>query len=148
MKTSSIKELRSSWGHGLLLLQQVYKPILKRNHVTPAEKRILYGLDKHGPMSKQDLARAIVLGPSAVTRAMQRLEAQHEIKRKIDLNDRRFIQLELTVKGKKKIDSIQKQALLVFEQACAGISQKNIIFLHQSLESINNHLTEIIGEIS
>lgn len=148
MKTSDLQALRASWGHGLLLLQGIYKPILKRENVSPAQKRILYGLDKHGAMTKQELAKAVVLDPSALTRAMQRLEAIQYIRRDIDVNDKRYIQLELTDKGKKKIASIKKQAFAIFKQACVDINPKDILLLQKSLESINHRLTQLMEEIS
>ena len=148
MKMSDLEALRESWGHGLLLLQGIYKTILKRENVTPAQKRILYGLDRYGSMTKKELAKAVVLDPSALTRAMQRLEMQQYIRRDIDVNDKRYIQLELTDKGKKKIASIKKQAFAIFKQSCVDVNPENILLLQKSLESINHRLTQLMEEIS
>lgn len=146
MNHKQINQLRGAWGHGLLLLQRIYRPILSEQQVTPAEKRILYGLYKHKALSKQALAKAVVLEPSAITRAMQRLEKQGDIKRCVDDKDRRSIQLTLTPRGKNKIESIQKKALTVFKQACNNIQDNEIAVLTDVLTKININLTKILEE--
>ena len=148
MNAELINELKDSWAYGLLLLQRIYKPILAKYGVTPAEKRILYGLSKHQELSKQDLAKAVVLEPSAITRAMQRLENNKDIKRHVDVNDKRSILLMLTPKGRKKIEIIQKEFLDVFKLACHDINDDDIINLAHTLEKLNQKLTNLLEEAS
>lgn len=146
MNDRIINELKDSWGYGLLLLQRIYRPILSQHGVTPAEKRILYGLNKHQKLSKQDLAKAVVLEPSAITRAMQRLEKNKYIQRHVDLNDKRSILLMLTAKGRKKINAIQKEALDIFKLACHDIHHDDIINLTNTLEKLNQQLIHLLEE--
>ena len=144
MKINNINKLKGAWGHGLLLLQRVSSPILRDKQVTPAEKRILYGLYRHEKLSKRELAKAVVLEPSAITRAMQRLEKDGDIKRCIDQQDRRSIQLTLTAKGKQKIESIQSEALDFFKDACIDITDAELIVLTNTLNKINDKLTKLL----
>ena len=144
MKCSNINQLKDAWGYGLLLLQRIYRPILNDHQVTPAEKRILYGLSKHEQLSKQELAKVVVLEPSAITRAMQRLEQQGDIKRYVDPQDRRSIQLMLTVKGRKKINAIGLAATKIFKRACVNMTDEQISQLTETLSAISDNLMTIL----
>lgn len=112
-----IEQLMQCWGRNILLWQRIMRPILEQNDVTPADKRILYGLFKAGSITKTDLAEKVILEGSSLTRSLQRLAKQGMlICNSLDA-DRRCVLLKLTPQGNDKVKKIKHQAYLAFKSA-------------------------------
>ena len=69
----SKETLKNELGGMLLMWQRFHRPILHKHGVTPADKRILYGLGGVESISKNDLAKKVVLENSSLTRSIDRL---------------------------------------------------------------------------
>jgi DNA-binding MarR family transcriptional regulator len=126
MKNNEIQKFSDSWGQAILLWQRLRRPILQQQQVMPADKRILYGLHRHGPCSKKALAKYIVLEHSSLTRSLDRLEQKRFITRLIDAQDNRYVELNLTTAGVKKVLAIKQQSLLQLKKALGDISLQDV----------------------
>ena len=82
---------------------------LTRGEITLPQFWALGYLDRNGKSKMNSLARHLKISPSATTGLIDRLMLQGLVARKDDLHDRRIVWIELTVKGKGIIKSINKQ---------------------------------------
>ncbi len=120
------EKLRSTWGQNILLWMRLHRPILQQHNVTATDKRILYGLSNHSGISKNQLAKEIVLTESSLTRSLDRLEKQNLIQRLTDKDDKRFVELKLTPQGITKVKAIKKSALQLLKTASTNIKEEDL----------------------
>lgn len=74
--------------------------LLEEFDLKPGQARILFELNRQGGMSQKELAEKMDVTPPSVTMAIQKMEKQEYITRRLDEKDQRIIRLEITDKGK------------------------------------------------
>ncbi len=104
--------------------------------IHPAHGRILYVLWQEGPMQINELARRVSLGKSALTNALDRLEATGEVKRVRSEEDRRIITVELTPKNKDTKKLYEEVSRAMTKLFYAGFSDGEISRFERDLERI------------
>jgi len=82
---------------------------LTRGEITLPQFWALDYLDRNGNSKMNNLAKHLKISPPATTGLIDRLILQGLVVRKDDFHDRRMIWIELTVKGRGIIKSINKQ---------------------------------------
>lgn len=79
--------------------------------ISVAEWRVLSHLSQSDQVSIRDIQQRVNLEKSKVSRAASRLENSGLVKKRVDANDRRLLQLSLTAKGRKLMEKIVPVAL-------------------------------------
>lgn len=122
----TLETFSDNFGQVVLLWQRLRRPILENEHVTPADKRILYGLFRVQEITKRDLAKIIVLEHSSLTRSLDRLVSQGLVARKAASDDKRYIKLSLTETGRKKVKRIRRRSLALLKEVLPNISEQEL----------------------
>ena len=74
------------------------------SRTTPAEAAVLATIVRDGPLTLGDLAAAEKVSPSTITKIVSSLEADGQIERVIDPDDRRVHRVQLSARGRRNID--------------------------------------------
>ena len=132
-----LKRFSDGMGKMMLLWQRIQRDIILAEGITPAGKKILYGLFRKPGITKSELAQIIVLKNSSVTRAMQRLELEGFVQRNIDNDDRRAVRLFLTDKGIEKTNKIRDRFIkIALEPTLPCVSKDKLIEFIDFLEML------------
>ena len=78
----------------------------KKFGITLAEWRVVAHLSQAGSVSVREIYKKVGMDKSKVSRAASRLEASGLVSKRVNGNDRRLVELELTPKGRKVIDEL------------------------------------------
>jgi MarR family transcriptional regulator, organic hydroperoxide resistance regulator len=108
--------------------------------INPAQGRVLFALWQEGPMPLGELAKRISLSKSALTSAVDRLEAAGEAMRVHSGEDRRRIDVQLTPanrKTQKLYDEISAEMSTRFYH---GIHEADIDRFERTLERVLGNL--------
>lgn len=97
-------------------------------------------LEHEGPMSAGELARSMHHNAGALTRVLDKLEAQGYVRRVPAPNDRRALRIELTASGTRLWKRINACGERVAERALEGSNGKQRALLETSLNRILDNL--------
>lgn len=124
---------------------RVFARMLKAHklaRINPAQGRILFVLWKEDGLSMGELAKRTSLGPSTLTRMLDRMEKAGHVRRVYDDADRRKVAIALTNKNralKSAYDEVSDAMSAVFY---AGMSAAEIATLEGLLERVLANLTK------
>lgn len=93
-----------------------------------------------GCSGASDLARLAGLNPGAMTRLLDKLEAQHLVTRATDPTDRRALNIELTAAGRAIWKDIDQCGKRVRERALRDMDEATRIQLTHLLEQVRDNL--------
>lgn len=77
--------------------------------ITPSQLAVLATLDRHGAMGLGDLAAHEGVQPPSASRMVDNLEAAGLVTREVSAADRRAVVVELTPKGRRKVEEIRRR---------------------------------------
>ncbi len=109
--------------------------------INPAQGRVLFVLWEEGPMTIHELAKRSGLVKSTLTSTLDRLEAQGQVVRIRDAEDRRKITIALTPKNRalhRLYDQVSQEMTDVFYR---GFAPAEIAAFESHLERILSNLT-------
>lgn len=135
-----VELLSETYTNSQQLFTRCHQPILKKQQVTPADKKILYGLHQQQKITKTDLAKKIALQHSSLTRSLERLEVRGLLKRNTAVRDKRFIELALTPKGNKKVASLKVEQIDLMHDLLQDTTPKQAKIFHEVLEQIGKRM--------
>lgn len=95
----------------------------------------------HGRAGVTELARAAYLHPGAMTRLLDKLEAQGLVVRITDPGDRRALHVDLTAHGRALWNAISDCGRRVHEQATRGLDEAQREHLVRLLLQVRDNLT-------
>lgn len=123
---------------------RIFARMLKERgmEIHPAHGRILYVLWQEGSLPIHELARRVSLGKSALTNALDRLEASGEAKRVRSEEDRRTITVELTPKNKETKKLYEEVSRAMTKLFYRGFAAEEIDRFEADLERLLNNLEE------
>jgi MarR family transcriptional regulator, organic hydroperoxide resistance regulator len=108
--------------------------------VYPGQELLLQELWDRGPQSQAELATALQLDPSTVTKTLQRLERNGLIARCPSELDRRAHVVSTTIAGDTLRDTIQQAIVETERRAVAGLSQEEVAELARLLGRVHENL--------
>jgi DNA-binding MarR family transcriptional regulator len=111
--------------------------------ISQTEWRIIAAVAEHAPMSAKDLAEFIAIDIFSITRATSVLVKRGLLTRRVNQQDRRKIELRLSVRGRKVYEQIVPVALGV-EQAVFSVLSKSEL---AQLDVILLKLEKQVGEL-
>ncbi len=103
------------------------------------ELNVLATLRRSGPpfqLTPTQLYRGLLLSSGAMTNRLDRLEANHLITRTVDPDDRRRVQVALTVRGREIIDQAMDAHVSRLDEVLAGIDDEQRTALEDLLRTL------------
>lgn len=100
--------------------------IFAKYGMTFCEGKIMSVLNRGEACTKADVAEALQLKPAALTRALERLVGQGFITRKDDQDDKRFVRLSTTAKGKAIGKKVRQDFLDQWQHLLKNVSETKI----------------------
>lgn len=91
------------------------------DEVSIPQYRALVLLASRGPQRPVDLAEALAIDPSTATRLCDRLVRKRLISRRRQATDRREVRLDLTVRGRRLVDSVTSRRRLEIERVLGKV---------------------------
>jgi len=123
--------IKINWSHKAKIDGKVAEIGIHRT-----QHRILMYLAKKGQLpSQKRLAECFGITPAAITGALQKLEADGYIERKLG-EDNRFNEITITEKGRDVVEKTKSMFAAVDEQLFQGFSKEEIVALSGYLERI------------
>jgi DNA-binding MarR family transcriptional regulator len=112
---------------------------LDQHGLSEGRMGVLWMLNRSGVMSLGDLAAALDVSPRNITGLVDHLERHGLVERSPDPDDRRAIRASLSILGRTKLASIQKEMGNVRETIVAGFSDDELKDLrHLCLKLVRN----------
>ncbi|MEM9242607.1 MAG: MarR family transcriptional regulator [Pseudomonadota bacterium] len=147
MKTNdAIKLLMTLRKTMMLIARRVLIPIGKKYDLQPVDMRLIMTLAHHQHSSKLQLANAIGMDHSSMSRALDRLIEKNYVQREIDTNDRRLIRISLTEQGRELHQQVFSTISKLWNKVCADFSdqelKQSIHFMQTLAENIANYTDE------
>lgn len=116
------------------------KRLLRPQGLDVARWRILLIVNERQPISVTEVANQVIMEPSTVTRAMQRLQNDGLLKIGTRFSDQRVSEATLTPKGVQATDKVRAAAARVFADAFADFKDKEIETLISLLQRAHSRL--------
>jgi len=113
---------------------------LKAYDLDVMQWRILMLLDDKNPSSVGELARRSVSKMPTVTRMLTRMEDQGLVKRRALNGDRRIVEIHITAKARKALQTVQSIGKGVYERAFEGVTAHDINRVTATLKKIRENL--------
>jgi DNA-binding MarR family transcriptional regulator len=108
--------------------------------IGPARLSALSVIVFAGPLSLQDLARAEQVRPPTMSRIVDGLEAAGLVRRRINEQDRRAVQIEATAKGAALLKQGQQRRVRFLAAELAKLSGAELADLERSLRALKRIL--------
>lgn len=105
--------------------------------LTASQFSTLKVLRLHGPLAQRDIAKFLLKTGGNVTIVVDNLERQGLVKRTRDVEDRRFVYVDLTPDGNQLFDKLYRPHLDRIRNAMGGISAGQVDLLIQLLEALS-----------
>jgi DNA-binding MarR family transcriptional regulator len=102
----------------------------KQSNITHAQWFVLNMIQAHQNLGIKELSKMLGISSSAATQLVDGLVKQRYVVRKINQRDKRGLQLQLSLKGKKDIVTIKKKYAKIMEGLFASLSDKELEVYH------------------
>lgn len=113
---------------------------LKAYDVTPEQWVALYRLLEQGGLTQRELADRTFKDKPTITRILDKLERKKLIRRSDSPTDRRVFRIHLTGKGIHLLEQLMAISQQVREDACRGITERELAALKATLDKIWSNL--------
>ncbi len=120
-------------------LQKVFNEL--KVDITVDQWVILNELNQHGPLSQNELGNFSFKDAPTVTRIIDLLSKKDLVKRKMDKNDRRKYNVELTAKGNKMVNKLLPYIVEFRKMGWEGLTEKDIKKLQKILDKVFDNMT-------
>ncbi|MBW6463206.1 MAG: MarR family transcriptional regulator [Bacillota bacterium] len=110
--------------------------------VTVSQCHALLEIGKTGTITLIDLAAALALDTSTISRTVDSMVKDDLVERKADPDDRRYLRLTLTKKGQNIYDEINCTFNLYYKEIFTGIPEDKHAAIIESIEILTNALTD------
>ena len=115
-------------------LLKIYK------NLTIAEASAIYAVGPDEPKTMKQIAETLGVAVSTPTRTIDRLLEKGFVNRKVGKKDRRKLLIELTPKGKKLLEDIDKENLEITKKMLNGLKDEEIEIFKEILFKISENI--------
>jgi len=115
---------------------------LKPYGVTPEQWVALHRLLEQGGLTQKELAERTAKDQPTITRILDKLEQKRLIRRSDSQADRRAFRIHLTGQGIQLLEQLMPVSQQVREEACRGITDRELAALTATLDRIWSNLAE------
>lgn len=129
MSTNEVQCTCSAIRQAARQITQIYDAELAASGLRVTQYSVLSNLNRLGPSSVQDLAAEMVMDRSTLGHNLRPLERDGLIKLAVDRNDKRARRLELTARGKARLDEARplwRSAQARFDASFGASSAKEL----------------------
>ena len=124
---------------------EVYSAKLKdKTGISASQLSCLLVLSKTGPLALSKLGKKVSLSPSMITSLVDQLEKKELVVRKRKTTDRRVVSIELTDKGKEKVNNTPPSFQELLIESLSYINEEEKKSLHKNLSRL---LSLIVSEV-
>jgi DNA-binding MarR family transcriptional regulator len=128
-------------GDAARLLRRSFDERSRNLGITRPQWRVLALLKRYDGSTQVNLADMLDVEPITFGRMVDRLQNASLVERRADPSDRRIWRLHLTGEGEQKIEALRPTALMLFEEALAGLDAVQRMELETMLNIIRSNLT-------
>jgi DNA-binding MarR family transcriptional regulator len=114
--------------------------VLRDIGLYPGQELLLVYLRDAGERSQTDIAQALSLDASTVTRMVSRLEAQQLVHRRGSTTDGRAVVISLTPRGAELGEQVLRLWVELERTTAEGMSERERTDLHRALEDVRHRL--------
>jgi len=127
------------------LRQTVFNKVLRTIGVTRSQWWVLAYLSRSQgePMMQTSLARVLDLGTVSLVGLIDRLEVIGLVERKPVTSDRRVKVIEMTLRGVKQLEEMNRLAASLNDQIMKGISCEDIAYAERVLDEMKKRLLDL-----
>lgn len=108
-----------------------------------SQSQIVYLLAEYGPKKMSELANSLHITAGAVTTAADILIEKGYIIRFRNEDDRRVVQLDITEKGKEKLDELQKEGRRIMKSIFQDVSDKDFELMNKVFKQASMKIDEL-----
>jgi DNA-binding MarR family transcriptional regulator len=122
--------------------------VLAEHGVSAATLDLLVALRRSGKpyiSTPSELARLLVLSSGGVSQRLERLEREGLVERRVSVDDRRVVDVHLTVKGLAILDRLIDEYMAHEEQMLNGLTARQAAQLGQLLVRLDASITASAG---
>lgn len=119
--------------------------VLSENQINYSQYAALMTIYMHGSLSEGDLAGMLFITPSTVSRMVYALEEKGWVKSVRDRNDRRRVIVELSPRGRRKMDAMRDRQAEVVKGQVARLPEEQREYVYQVAELVNKALRLMIS---
>lgn len=117
-----------------------------RDAIEPGHMDVLDLLQQEAPRRMNDLAAALRVDPSTVTRAIQRMEADGLVERRPARGDGRGVTVVVTENGALRWEAVARRRQAIVEQILASMPDPDrlelVRLLHQFVDSLDRYVAD------
>lgn len=110
--------------------------------VTLPQYRALVVLASRGPQRPSELAEALALHPSTITRLGDRLAAKHLVRRRESSVSRREVSIELSAKGRRLVDEVTERRRAEIATIVANVPERERAATVRALHALGDAASE------
>lgn len=124
-----------------MFTKMVFEKLSDRD-LTKGQPKILEYLYSNDGAVQKDIAKSCFIEPATVTNLLYRMEKKDLIYRRVDENNRRYLYVYLTEKGKAEASNVMKAFDILEDIALKNLDEQEIDTLISLLDKVNQTLKE------
>lgn len=125
-------------------LLKVGESLHHHEHLTIAQARVLFHLQRNEGIKQVELAEILDVAPITLGRLLDDLEEKVLIKRSRSSHDRRIINLFLTAGSHQELENFDTDMRKLLDITCQGVSVKDIDLVSEVMEKMNRNILDFI----
>ncbi len=138
------KELKDVWFHltgDLLEFQRrIVDPICQKNGLTGQQMRVLLALDEQSDQSVGDLSASVAILRTNIAAVCRKLEEEQFIQRSRTGQDKRYVTVRLTDRGRAALDQVRADFNTRYRKAFASEPKETFETILRGIEALQAFL--------
>ncbi|MGH7920491.1 MAG: MarR family winged helix-turn-helix transcriptional regulator [Candidatus Dormibacteraceae bacterium] len=131
----STRQLLRAYLEAISLAEPIQQRLWSDARLTLTQLRVL-GRLRHGPLTINQIARAVGQPPPSMTRILDRLEERRLVSRRRRTEDRRCVEVNLEPAGQRLVAQVRPLRGSVIEAAIDAMEEEERLRLAQALEDL------------
>ncbi|HEX9896681.1 MAG TPA: MarR family transcriptional regulator [Dehalococcoidales bacterium] len=128
-----------------LLLKYADVKLIKERGISYQQFMVLYMMDRIGKSAgATQIAELLARSPNTLSTILDRMEKGRLVKKVRDAQDRRFVRLVMTKKGKNKLEKAIESGQAIIEQLAASFSEEELQTFATLIEKLLKQTYEVL----
>lgn len=126
----------------LIFTKKVFEQLAERN-LSSGQPKVLEYLKEHDGSVQKDIAIACKIEPATVTSLLIRMEKNGLVQRKLNNENRKYLNVFLTEKGEEEVTHVEKAFTTIENTALCNFTDDEKEQFIKYLERVNNNLKRV-----